>query len=130
MSAVGDRRTDGIAAHPFVANGQRQAEEELGGHLSPWNLKFRTRRNFSVLCGYTTCSTKHGDGKPRHAEQMAHLWMKLSQANKGPGTSISWARFVSRALDLLRLETRAAWILVRNVRGNASRTLAQVRSQS
>ena len=27
-----DRRTDSIAAHPFVANGQRQAEEELGGH--------------------------------------------------------------------------------------------------
>ena len=97
-----------------MANGQRQAEEELGGHLSPWNLKFRTRRNASsVLCGYTTCSTKHGDGKPRHAEQMAHLWMKLTQANKGPGTSISWARFVSQTLDLARLETQVAETITR-----------------
>ena len=40
--------------------------------------------------------------------------------------SISWARFVSRTLDLVRLETRVAWILVRIVRGNSPRTLAQV----
>ena len=70
-----------IEAHPFVASPARQGETLLGGHLSPWNLKFRTRRNFSVLCGYTTCSTKHGDGKPRHAGQMAHLWMKLTSGN-------------------------------------------------
>ena len=84
-----------------MANGQRQAEEELGGHLSPWNLKFRTRRNLSVLCGYTTCSTKHGDGKPRHAEQMAHLWMKLTQANKGPGTSIILARLETQVAETI-----------------------------
>ena len=63
-----------------VANSERQDEKELGGHLSPWNFKFCTRRSFSVLCGYT----KHGDGEPRPEGQTTHLWMKLTTGNKGP----------------------------------------------
>ena len=69
-----------IEAHPFVAGPERQGEEPLGGHLSPWNLEFRTRRNFSVLCGYT----KHGDGALRPKGQLTHLWMKLTKGNTGP----------------------------------------------
>ena len=45
---------------------------------------------------------------------MTHLWMKLTQANKGPGTSISWARFVSQTLlDPARLETQVAETITR-----------------
>ena len=69
-----------IEAHPFVAKTERQAEKPRGGHLSPWNLRFDSHHHFSVLCGYT----KHGDGKPRQARQMTHLWMKLTEDNKGP----------------------------------------------
>ena len=69
-----------IEALPFVAKTERQTEKPRGGHLSPWNLRFHTHRNFSVLCGYT----KHGDGQPRPAGQMTHLGMKFTKGNKHP----------------------------------------------
>ena len=70
-----------LQAHPFVASSERQVEkdlvQQLGDHLSPWNLWLRTRSNFSVLCGYT----KHLYGPLRPERQLTHLWMKLTKGN-------------------------------------------------
>ena len=70
-----------IANHPFVHNSERQQDKEAGGHLSPFNIGFRTCRNFSVLSGYTD----NGDGAPRrNGLQMTHVWMRMTRGNKGP----------------------------------------------
>ena len=72
-----------IGNHPMVANAQRQKEKGPGGHLSTYNVGIRTRRNFSVLFGWT----KNGDGQPRLGLggtrlQMTHLWMTLTKDNQ------------------------------------------------
>ena len=53
-------------------------------------------------------------------------WCMACGASWDLRTSTSWARFVSRTLDLARLETGVDWALVRIVRGNAPRALAHV----
>ena len=77
-----------IKAHPFVAKAERHnAKDDLGNigdHLSPWDVKLYTRRNSSVLMGYT----KHGDGQPRPEGQMTHLWMKLTKGNKSEDPAV------------------------------------------
>ena len=57
-------------------HGQRWVPHD---HLSPYDYGSRTRRNFSVLAGYT----KNGDGKPadrgrNSGKQMAHFHMEIT----------------------------------------------------
>ena len=77
-----DTRERLIETHPLVANAGRQPAKADGDHLSSYNLGFHTKRNFSVLFGWT----KHGDGEPRRDKglQMTHLWMRLTRGNQGP----------------------------------------------
>ena len=85
-----------IEKHPLKAVGEKEPDKDLGfyngpkwcwhDHLSPYDYGFRSRRNFSVLAGYT----KKGDRKPVCGKQMTHFHMGITSGCKNEDDGGNW----------------------------------------